>query len=63
MEPKVCLALGGGAARGLAHLGVLKVFEEAKLPAGIGRIEDLPCYREVKAREKPSPAGSGAPRA
>ncbi len=32
MEPKVCLALGGGAARGLAHLGVLKVFEEAKLP-------------------------------
>jgi NTE family protein len=32
MDPKVCLALGGGAARGLAHLGVLKVFEEAKLP-------------------------------
>jgi NTE family protein len=29
MEPKVCLALGGGAARGLAHLGVLKVCEEA----------------------------------
>jgi len=32
MDPKVCLALGGGAARRLAHLGVLKVFEEAKLP-------------------------------
>jgi len=32
MEPKVCLALGGGAARGLAHLGVLKVFQDAKLP-------------------------------
>jgi len=32
MEPKICLALGGGAARGLAHLGVLKVFEDAKLP-------------------------------
>lgn len=31
-EPKICLALGGGAARGLAHLGVLKVFEDAKLP-------------------------------
>ncbi len=29
MEPKVCLALGGGAARGLAHLGVLKVLEDA----------------------------------
>jgi NTE family protein len=32
MEPKICLALGGGAARGLAHLGVLKVFEEANVP-------------------------------
>lgn len=32
MEPKLCLALGGGAARGLAHLGVLKVFEDARVP-------------------------------
>jgi NTE family protein len=32
MEPKICLVLGGGAARGLAHLGVLKVFEDAKVP-------------------------------
>jgi NTE family protein len=32
MEPKICLALGGGAARGLAHLGVLKVFEDAQIP-------------------------------
>src|SRR5512140_788274 len=32
MEPKICLALGGGAARGLAHLGVLKVVEDAKIP-------------------------------
>lgn len=32
MEPKVCLALGGGAARGLAHLGVLKVLEDAQVP-------------------------------
>lgn len=32
MEPKICLALGGGAARGLAHLGVLKVFEDAHVP-------------------------------
>ena len=31
MEPKVCLALGGGAAWGLAYLGVLKVLEDAKL--------------------------------
>src|SRR5512140_3217999 len=32
MELKICLALGGGAARGLAHLGVLKVFEDEKVP-------------------------------
>jgi NTE family protein len=32
MEPKICLALGGGAARGLAHLGVLKVLEDAHVP-------------------------------
>jgi len=32
MEPKIGLALGGGAARGLAHLGVLKVFEDAGIP-------------------------------
>ena len=32
VEPKIGLALGGGAARGLAHLGVLKAFEDAKVP-------------------------------
>lgn len=32
MNPKVGLALGGGAARGLAHLGVLKILEDAKIP-------------------------------
>lgn len=32
MEPKVCIALGGGAARGLAHLGVLKILEDAHIP-------------------------------
>jgi NTE family protein len=32
MEPKIGLALGGGAARGLAHLGVLKVLEDARVP-------------------------------
>jgi NTE family protein len=32
MQPKIGLALGGGAARGLAHLGVLKIFEDAKVP-------------------------------
>ena len=31
-KPKVGLALGGGAARGLAHIGVLEVFEEENIP-------------------------------
>ena len=30
--PKIGVALGGGFARGLAHIGVLKVFEEAQIP-------------------------------
>jgi NTE family protein len=32
MNPKVGLALGGGAARGFAHIGVLKIFEEEDIP-------------------------------
>lgn len=31
----VCLVLGGGVARGLAHLGVLKVFEKENIPIDI----------------------------
>ncbi|WP_088552968.1 patatin-like phospholipase family protein [Calderihabitans maritimus] len=31
-EPTVGLALGAGAARGMAHLGVLQVLEEAQIP-------------------------------
>lgn len=30
--PRVGLALGGGGARGLAHIGILKVFEEQEIP-------------------------------
>src|SRR5215813_8374954 len=30
--PSIGLALGGGFARGLAHIGVLKVFEEEQIP-------------------------------
>ena len=33
--PKVGLALGGGFARGLAHIGVLKVFEQERIPIDI----------------------------
>jgi NTE family protein len=32
LRPGVALALGGGFARGYAHLGVLRVFEENKIP-------------------------------
>lgn len=32
MEPKIGLALGGGAARGIAHLGVLRVLQDADVP-------------------------------
>ncbi|MEK7083745.1 MAG: patatin-like phospholipase family protein, partial [Patescibacteria group bacterium] len=34
-KPKIGLALGGGGARGIAHLGVLQVFEENKIPISI----------------------------
>lgn len=32
VRPKVGLALGGGFARGIAHIGVLRVFEENEIP-------------------------------
>ena len=31
-RPRVGLALGGGSARGLAHIGVLEWFEEHRIP-------------------------------
>ncbi|HEY55963.1 MAG TPA: phospholipase, partial [Dehalococcoidia bacterium] len=31
-RPSVGLALGGGGARGLAHIGVLEVLQEAEIP-------------------------------
>jgi NTE family protein len=34
-ETKIGLALGGGGARGLAHLGVLQVLEEAEIPIDV----------------------------
>jgi len=32
MKPKIGLALGAGGARGLAHIGVLKAFQEHRIP-------------------------------
>ena len=34
-RPRVALVLGSGAARGLAHIGVLKILEEQKIPVDI----------------------------
>jgi NTE family protein len=31
-EPKIALALGGGAARGFAHIGVIRVLEQERIP-------------------------------
>jgi len=34
-QPKVALVLGGGGARGFAHIGVLKVFQEKQIPVDL----------------------------
>src|ERR1700722_10566974 len=31
-RPRICLVLSGGGARGMAHIGVLKVLEDLKIP-------------------------------
>jgi predicted acylesterase/phospholipase RssA len=31
-RPRIVLVLGGGGARGLSHIGVLRVFEEERIP-------------------------------
>src|SRR5882757_8102865 len=31
-RPRICLVLSGGGARGIAHIGVLKVLEDMKIP-------------------------------
>src|SRR5450830_1730884 len=43
LVPRVALALGGGSARGFAHIGVLKALDEACYPAGMSpwQIEEI----------------------
>jgi NTE family protein len=55
--PKIGLALGGGFARGLAHVGVLKVFEEEGIPidfiagTSVGSVIGASYASGVSARE------------
>ena len=61
--PRIGLALGGGSAKGLAHIGVIKVFEEEGIPidviagtsigsivGGIYALNPNPLYLENKAK-------------
>jgi NTE family protein len=32
IRPRICLVLSGGGARGMAHVGVLRVLEDLKIP-------------------------------
>ena len=56
-RPKIGLALGGGFARGLAHIGVLKVFEEEQIPidfiagTSVGSVIGASYASGVSARE------------
>jgi NTE family protein len=56
-RPKIGLALGGGFARGLAHIGVLKVFEEERIPidfiagTSVGSVIGASYASGVSARE------------
>jgi NTE family protein len=61
--PKLGLALGGGFARGLAHIGVLKVFEEEHIPidfiagTSVGSVIGASYASGVSARELGELAG------
>lgn len=61
--PKIGIALGGGFARGLAHIGVLKVFEEAQIPisfiagTSVGSVIGAGYASGISARELSEIAG------
>ncbi|HZR33148.1 MAG TPA: patatin-like phospholipase family protein [Terriglobales bacterium] len=62
-HPRIGLALGGGFARGLAHIGVLKVFEEEKIPisfiagTSVGAVIGAAYCSGVSAKELEEVAG------
>ena len=59
--PKIGLALGGGAARGFAHVGVIQVLEEAGLRPGPrgGHIRRQPGGGTLRQRPHGRPAAEG----
>lgn len=40
-EPKIGIALGGGGARGIAHIGVLKVLKKEGIKAALKMIPEI----------------------
>ncbi|MCK7498236.1 MAG: hypothetical protein MZW92_51970 [Comamonadaceae bacterium] len=57
-RPRICLVLSGGGARGAAHVGVLKVLEELRVPVRLHRRHQHGRDR----RRRPTPSGMGARR-
>ena len=54
-RPRVGLVLSGGGARGITHVGVLKVLEEARVPRQRIRTEEF-----VASRPSPQTGGTWA---
>jgi hypothetical protein len=55
-RPKIGLALGGGGARGIAHVGILKVLEREDIPIGEvtaeSKLEEIKKLVSPKFRKK-----------
>ena len=64
-RPTVGLVLGGGGARGLAHVGVLKVLEQQRVPidciagTSMGALVGAAYASGTSAKAKPCSAASG----
>src|SRR5260370_40141701 len=58
--PRIGLALGGGFARGIVHVGVLKVLEEEKVPIGFVAGTSVGALIGAAYCSGVSPAGVGA---
>ena len=58
-RPRVGLALGGGSARGLAHIGVLQVFEEQGVPIDLVAGTSMGSIIGALYATRPQPDGAG----